>query len=76
MACEDETLYRLTTNQPSNSACVTAAECIDTAINAFGDRTCNLREMTVPTVTTNNCSRGEFLDSSGNCVGKYVCTIM
>ena len=45
MACEDETLYRVTTNQPSSSACVTAAACDDTAISTFGDRTCsNLRE--------------------------------
>ena len=51
LACEDETLYRLTTNQPSSSACVTAAECEDTAISTSGDRTCsNLRETTVPTV--------------------------
>ena len=57
MACEDETLYRLTTNQPSSSACVTAAECNNTAINAFGDRTCsNLRETTVPTVSFNYCN--------------------
>ena len=52
LACEDETLYRLTTNQPSSSACVTAAECDDTAISTSGDRTCsNLRETTVPTVS-------------------------
>ena len=41
MACEDETLYIVTTNQLSRSACVTAAACDGTAISAFGDRTCN-----------------------------------
>ena len=40
LACEDETLYRVTTNQPTSSACVTAAECDVTDMNAFGDRTC------------------------------------
>ena len=42
LACEDETLYRLTTNRASSSACVTAAECDDTAVSAFGDRTCTI----------------------------------
>ena len=40
LACADETLYRVTTDQPSSSVCVTAAECDDTAVSAFGDRTC------------------------------------
>ena len=43
LACEDETLYRVTTNQPASSACVTAAECVDTNISAFGDCTCDIR---------------------------------
>ena len=44
MAYEDKTLYRVITDQPSSSACVTAAECDDTAISAFGDRTCIFNE--------------------------------
>ena len=40
LACEDETLYRVTTNQPASSACVTADKCDDTDTSAFGDRTC------------------------------------
>lgn len=44
LACEDETRYRLTTNEASSSACVTIAECDDTAISAFGDRTCTINE--------------------------------
>ena len=40
LACEDEALYRVTTNQTSR-ACVTAAECASTAISRFGDRTCS-----------------------------------
>ena len=47
MACEDETLYRVTTNQPSSSVCVTAAECDDVTISTFGDRICNLRDTQV-----------------------------
>ena len=41
LACEDETLYRVTTNQPTSRACITAAECGSTAISRFGDRTCS-----------------------------------
>ena len=54
LACEDETLYRVTTNQSASSACVTAAECDVTDISAFGDRTCvRLRQTsTVRQVTT------------------------
>ena len=40
LACADETLYIVTTDQFSSSVCVTAAECDDTAVSAFGDRTC------------------------------------
>ena len=42
LACTDETLYRVITNQPSSTACLTAAQCDDTAVSAFGDRTCIL----------------------------------
>ena len=42
LACEDETLYRVTTNQPASSACVTAAECETPTISAFGDRICDM----------------------------------
>ena len=41
LACEDETLYRVTTNQPASSACVTAAECANPVVGAFDQRTCN-----------------------------------
>ena len=41
-ACEDETLYRVTTDQSSSSACITAAECATPVVNAFGDRTCDM----------------------------------
>ena len=41
LACEDETLYRVTINQPTSRACVTAAECASTVISRFGDRTCS-----------------------------------
>ena len=41
LACEDETLYRVTTTQPTSSACISAAECANTDISAFGDRTCD-----------------------------------
>ena len=47
LACEDEPLYRVTTSQPSGSACVTAAECENTDINAFGDRTCSSLNVSV-----------------------------
>ena len=52
LACEDETLYRLTTNQASSNTCVTAAECDDITISAFGDRICNNLRETTPTPTT------------------------
>ena len=42
LACEDETLYRVTTNQPTSRTCVTAAECASTTVSHFGDRTCSL----------------------------------
>ena len=42
LACEDETLYRVTTDQPTSSACVTAADCETPTINAFGDRICGM----------------------------------
>ena len=42
LACEDETLYRVTTNQPASSACVTAAECETPTISTFGDRICDM----------------------------------
>ena len=43
LACEDEILYRVTTDQPASSACITADECATPAIGAFGDRTCDIR---------------------------------
>ena len=42
LACEEETLYRVTTNQPTSRTCVTAAECASTTISRFGERTCSL----------------------------------
>ena len=42
LACEDETLYRVTTNQPASSACITAAECSTSSIGTFGDHICNM----------------------------------
>ena len=41
LLCEYEALYRVTTNQPTSRACVTAAECASIAISRFGDRTCS-----------------------------------
>ena len=46
LACEDDNLYRVTTDQPASSACVTADECDDTAISMFGDRTCVMAKPT------------------------------
>ena len=40
LACEDETLYRVTTNQPASMACVAVGECNNPIISTFGDRTC------------------------------------
>ena len=42
LACENETLYRVTTNQPASmtSACVAVSRCNDPTISIFGDRTC------------------------------------
>ena len=42
LQCEDDNRYRVTTNQPASSACVTANECVTPAISTFGDRTCNM----------------------------------
>ncbi|XP_065883622.1 ciliated left-right organizer metallopeptidase-like [Dysidea avara] len=39
LACEDETLYRVTTDQGS-VACIPADGCSDPIISTFGDRTC------------------------------------
>ena len=42
LACEDESLYRITINQlsSSNAACVTRAECPAPTITTFGERIC------------------------------------
>ena len=42
LACADDSLYRITANQPTNMACVTAAACNDIDISTFGDRTCGM----------------------------------
>jgi len=39
LACEDETLYRVTTDQPT-MVCVSADRCDNPIINTFGDQTC------------------------------------
>ena len=39
LACEDETLYRVTTDQGS-VACIPADGCSEPIISTFGDRTC------------------------------------
>ena len=44
LACEDEDLYRVTTNQPTSSACLRANECDGTSVNFYGDRTCTVNE--------------------------------
>ena len=42
LACEDETLYRVTVDEPASSVCLPADECDDTVITATGDRLCSL----------------------------------
>ena len=50
LACEDETLYRVTTDQRASNACITADECATPTISAFGDRICNMINIiTTPT---------------------------
>ncbi|XP_065920451.1 leishmanolysin-like peptidase isoform X2 [Dysidea avara] len=50
LACENETLYRVTTNQPASmtSACVAVSRCNDPTISIFGDRTCGSIMMSNP----------------------------
>ena len=43
LACEDETLCRVVTDELTSSACLPADECDDTTISAFGDCTCDIR---------------------------------
>ena len=50
LACEDETLYRVTTDQRASNTCITADECATPTISAFGDRICNMiKIITTPT---------------------------
>ena len=50
LACEDETLYRVTTDQRVSNTCITADECATPTISAFGDRICNMiKIITTPT---------------------------
>ena len=65
LACEDETLYRVTTNQPASSACITEAECASPVISVFGDRICDMAK-TRPT------SQGVSLKYSPRIVNVYI----
>ena len=50
LACEDETLYRVTADGPTSNVCVTAAECETPTISAFDDRICDMvKIITTPT---------------------------
>ena len=50
LACEDETLYRVTTDQRASNVCITADECATPTISGFGDRICNMINIiTTPT---------------------------
>jgi len=40
LACEDDTLYRVTTDDSASTACVPVDECNDVIISTFGDQTC------------------------------------
>ena len=53
LACEDENLYSVTTNQRASNACITAAECVTPAISTFGERTCNMVRSTSQGVSSN-----------------------
>jgi len=49
LACEDETLYRVTTDQES-MVCVEEHWCNDPIVTTFGDRTCGNPGVSIPFV--------------------------